>query len=343
MKYILNKTPLRTTNNYKINDIEVELDLDKNVDLNDLIINSNEIDKLEITREIKNDFNSKIGLTYDKYYSLNIKVKENTVIDNPITINKEILNEINIDEINIKVEKNSKVDFIIKYTSNNNCINNVKQVLNVSKDSMVNITLLNLIDNNSKSFIAIENNIDDNSDVIYNYIDLNGNLRVSNYYSKLNGKNSINNFNNIYIGLDNDRIDMNYYIENNNEKTNSNMNVQGVLNNNSYKTFKGTINLVSGCKKSIGSEIENCILLSDTTISRSLPMLLCTEEDVEGSHGVSTGKIDNEKLFYLMSRGISEKEAIKLIINANFNNIISSISDDNIKEEIKNIINKKLD
>ena len=340
MKYILNKTPLRTTNNYKINDIEVDLDLNNDITTNELKINSSDV---KVNQVIKNNFTSKIGLDYDKYNSLSITVDENTIIDNPIIISKDILGDINVDEINIDVKSNSKVNFIIKYTSSIKCFNNVKQILNVADNSIVNISFINLVSDESKNFVAIEDYINEDSNVTYNFIDLNGNLRLSNYYCKLNGRNAINNFNNIYIGLNEERIDLNYYIENINEKTISNMNVQGILNDNSYKTFKGTINFIKGAKKSVGKELENCILLSDTCISRSLPMLLCSEEDVEGAHGVSTGKIDKDKQFYLMSRGLSEKEAIKLIVNANFNNIINQINDINIQKEILDIINKKLD
>ena len=63
-------------------------------------------------------------------------------------------------------------------------------------------------------------------------------------------------------------------------------------------------------------------------------MLLCHEEDVEGAHGVSSGKVDEEKVFYLMTRGITRKDAEKLIIKANFNKIIELIKDEDIKEYI---------
>ena len=81
-------------------------------------------------------------------------------------------------------------------------------------------------------------------------------------------------------------------------------------------------------------ESENCLLLSDTAISRSLPMMLCHEEDVEGSHGVSTGKVSKDKLFYLMTKGLSKKEAERLIVKANFNSVIQSIKEEKIQEEI---------
>ena len=135
---------------------------------------------------------------------------------------------------------------------------------------------------------------------------------------------------------------MNYYIGLNNKSTKGYINTYGSLSGNSYKTFKGTIDFLEGSSKSFGEENENCILLSDTATSKSLPMLLCHEEDVEGAHGVSTGKIDEEKLFYLMSRGIEEKEAKKLIINANYNIVIDKILDEDIKDLVKKEINKRI-
>lgn len=50
------------------------------------------------------------------------------------------------------------------------------------------------------------------------------------------------------------------------------------------------------------------MLLSDKAKSKALPMLLCTEEDVEGSHSTATGKVDESELFYLMTRGFSKKK-----------------------------------
>ena len=199
-----------------------------------------------------------------------------------------------------------------------------------------------MVNKSSKSFIEITSEINDNSFVTYNFIDLGGNLRISNYRSNLIGKNSINSFNNIYIGKNNDRIDLNYVIENNNIKTNSNINIQGVLDDNSYKSCKATVDFKEGASKSIGRENEKCILLSDSCKSSSLPMLLCHEEDVEGEHSVSTGKIDEDKLFYLMSKGINEKNAKKMIINSNFNDIIENINNNEIKELIKSEIDINL-
>ena len=158
----------------------------------------------------------------------------------------------------------------------------------------------------------------------------------------LNGESAENYFNVLYLGSKEDKIDMNYYLGNNNKNTIGNINVVGSLSGNSYKSFKGTIDFYEGSSKSIGEENENCILLSDSASSRSLPMLLCHEEDVVGAHGVSTGKIDEEKLFYLMSRGIEEKDAKRLIINANYNTVIDNIPDENTKDLLRRVINERI-
>ena len=120
------------------------------------------------------------------------------------------------------------------------------------------------------------------------------------------------------------------------------MKVEGVLDNYAHKVFRGTIDFLSGAANSIGEENENCILLSDNAISRSLPQMLCNEESVIGSHGVSSGKVDADKLFYLMAHGYSKKEAEKLIVLANFSSIVNNIQNDNIKETILQLIEEKI-
>lgn len=71
-------------------------------------------------------------------------------------------------------------------------------------------------------------------------------------------------------------------------------------------------------------------------------MLLCSEEDVEGNHSSSAGKISQSELFYLMSRGFSDIEAKKLLLKAKFSNVIDCIKDEELKEEILKKIDDKI-
>ena len=203
---------------------------------------------------------------------------------------------------------------------------------------MSNITVLNLLSKDSLSFISFENNIDEDSNIDINFIDLGGKVKVSNYYSNLESR-STNTFNNIYIGKEKDIIDMNYYMLNKGEKTNSSIEIAGALFDECNKSFKGFIDFIEESKNSIGYENENCILFSDKAISKSLPVLLCHEEDVSGTHSVSTGKVDEDKLFYLKSRGIDDKTAKELIMLGDFNKALTKVKN---KDEIIEIIKKSL-
>ena len=133
---------------------------------------------------------------------------------------------------------------------------------------------------------------------------------------------------------------INYNIEEYGKKTKCNINVQGALSGDSHKNFKGVIDFKEGSKESKGFENENCTLLSKTAKSKSLPVLLCHEEDVEGQHGVASGKIDESKLFYIMTKGISYDDAKRLIVKANFNEIIKDINNEELQNDINQVIDE---
>ena len=136
---------------------------------------------------------------------------------------------------------------------------------------------------------------------------------------------------------------MNYIGELRGEKSEIEIEVQGALKDKAKKHFKGTIDFKKGSKKAKGNENEFCMLLSDTARSLALPMLLCSEEDVEGNHSSSAGKIGEKELFYIMSRGFELKEAMKLMVRARFNKILKNIKDENLKQEILEEIDSRLD
>ena len=83
-------------------------------------------------------------------------------------------------------------------------------------------------------------------------------------------------------------------------------------------------------------------MLSPTVTCDSIPVLFCGEDDVEGEHAASAGQISEDKLMYIMSRGLSEKEAKRLIVAASFEPIINKISVESIKKSINNHLLKRL-
>lgn len=346
----LNETPIRTSKNYGMNNITIkDFELPKNIkDFNSISI-TGDVSDFEISDNI-NKYLLIYGISREleeanyKYGNYNKKIQ----IDGKGNLNLNFsLNEDDVnllDNIEIDANENAEATIVIKYKSNDDLkyFHNGILRVNSRKNSKTNIVILNMLNNQSYNFLSIENVLEEDSTLNYTIVDFGGKTSVTNWYSNLNGKKSKANIDTIYLGIEKQVFDLNYISELYGEYTETNIEVQGALKDDSQKNFKGTIDFKKGSKKAKGNENEFCTLLSDKAKSKALPILLCKEEDVEGNHSTACGKIENEQLFYIMSRGISYNDAMKLLVKAKFNNIIENIEDDELKQYIINKIDTRL-
>ncbi len=343
----LNETPVRTSRNFQINNIKLEdIEIPENVqNFQNVKINSKNSKITEETSNLKLEFGTGNILEKNIIENANNKIKIDADNKSEIQINYKFddnnLNLIN----NIEIMAQGQTKILIKYESDTNkkCFHNGAIRLNAKPNSKVDICIINMMNNSSNNFESIENKIEEKSEVKYTVIDIGAQNSVSNYYSNIIGKEAKNDLKTIYLGIQEQKKDINYIAHLKGEKSEIDIDVQGALNDKAKKNFKGTIDFKKGCKKAKGNENEYCMLLSDDARSIALPMLLCTEDDVEGNHSTASGKAEKEALFYIMSRGISYKEAIKLIVRANFNKIIERINDDKLQEIILQEIDRRLD
>ena len=359
----LNETPVRTARNFRINNMKLEnievpevitsfenvtiigdtskINIEQNADNTntDLVYGLSE----ELTNQAKHGANQKIKLTINSNQNEKSKAEEKTEAEIDFKFDDE--NAALIDNIEITANENTKSTVIIKYISNqeNESYHNGIIKSKAEKNAELNIVLVNLMNIKSNNFLAIENDFEENAKINYTIVDFGGNHSITNYYSNLQGDNCDNQLNTIYLGKENQVFDLNYIGELRGKKSNIDIEVQGALKDTSKKHFKGTIDFKKGCKKATGNENEACMLLSDTAKSIALPMLLCSEEEVEGNHSSSAGKIGEKELFYIMSRGFELKEAMKLMVRARFNQILEKIENEELREEILQEIDKRLD
>ena len=158
----------------------------------------------------------------------------------------------------------------------------------------------------------------------------------------LNGDDSIADIWGFYFGDGARKVDLNYIIRQRGKRTDANMQVRGALLGGSEKIFRGTLDFLEGAKGSVGRENEEVILLSDKVRNRSVPIMLSHEDDVDGHHAVSIGKMDEAKLFYLMSRGLDKADAQRLVVEAAFNPVIDRIPDEALRGEIDAYLKERL-
>ena len=114
-------------------------------------------------------------------------------------------------------------------------------------------------------------------------------------------------------------------------RTESGIHVSGVMSGRSGKIFRGTIDLRRGCKGAAGNETEEVLLLDPEVRNRSLPVILCAEEEVTGNHGASIGRLDEGLLYYLTSRGLETEAARKMMAAARLQAVIRKIPDEKIR------------
>lgn len=174
------------------------------------------------------------------------------------------------------------------------------------------------------------------------HADMGAKVIGSDYASFLEGNNSQAAVQGLYIGHREDKLDLSYKAYHEGEHSQSDMETRGVLKDKAKKVYRGTLDFKKGARLSKGREKESVILLNDTVTSHAIPALLCGEDDVEGEHAVSAGQINQEQLFYLMSRGLTHKEAKRVIVEANFEPVINTIQHDGIKAKIKEQVHQKL-
>jgi len=133
------------------------------------------------------------------------------------------------------------------------------------------------------------------------------------------------------------RLDMNYVANHDGQNSESDIHVSGVMADTSYKLFRGTIDFHKGCAGAKGAELEEVLLMDDTIVNKTVPLILCDEEDVEGSHGATIGQLDENLIFYMESRGIKEDEIYALMAQAKIDAVAGLIEDESTKERISRL------
>lgn len=345
-KLKLNETPVRTSRNFLINNIKLEnvvipekLEMFQNVMVTGTESFNKDINKQHLNYGLSEELEENVFYKANSQIAINVKENDNI----KVTYDFDDDNLQLVNQIDICATGNANIIIEYKSSTNKECFHNGVIKVFAKENAKLNIAVINLLNSNSEHFEAMENILEDNSDLNYTIIDIGGKNSIQNYYSNIIGKSAKNDLKTIYLGSENQIKDINYIAELRGQKSFVDIDVQGALKENAKKNFKGTIDFKKGCKQAKGNENEFCMLLSEKAKSLALPMLLCTEDDVEGNHSTASGKVDKEQLFYIMTRGLSYKEAVKLIVRANFNKTIERILDEEVKQNIIKEIDERLD
>ncbi len=338
-----NKITLPTWRWLKINKTEVEFDID------DISYSLVENSKKEISKENK-DIIDKYLSGFDENFDINSRFNHSNIIadQNELTTLKYELNKENpilIDKQIIIAEENKEVSVVYDYYDDGNSDYKRYTDLRIlaKNNADVRVYIIQRHGKNTKSIHSLTSISLDNANIEVVEIEVGDGDTYFTYRSHLVGSEAKSDINSIYFGVGNEKLDLFYNIDHIGKKTNSNVIVKGALANNAKKVFKASLDFKEGSAGSSGNEEEYVTLMSDTAKSVAVPLLLCHEHDVVGNHASSAGKLDKDVLFYIMSRGISRKEAEKMIIESNLLPIVDLLPIEEYKSLIRDVIERKID
>ena len=275
-----------------------------------------------------------------------IVIKENYSLKKPLiiyhTTNKKIKSKsINL-RLDFELEQNSSLRLIDFFTDNTdkNFVN-ILYNFNLKKDSILkNYKIDRFKNNNLKySFNNIEQETNSISETFIlsagsNYLKNEVNCNLKGEYSSafVNGVFSLNENQQHEI-----RTTINHLVEN----TKSYQLIKSVLGKQSKAAYQGKIFVNSKAQKTDGYQLSKAILLDETSEFNAKPELEIYADDVKCSHGSASGSLNENSIFYLMSRGLDYQQSKKLLINGFLLDVVEKITDTEIKNLIKNIIGLK--
>ena len=125
-----------------------------------------------------------------------------------------------------------------------------------------------------------------------------------------------------YLARDTDVLDLNHVVRQKGERTRADIFESGALDGAAKKALRATIDLVHGAKGAEGAELESVLVLSDDVTNKTMPVILCDEDDVAGNHGATIGSPATDQIDYLRARGLTRDEAEALFVRAIFDDAL---------------------
>ena len=208
----------------------------------------------------------------------------------------------------------------------------LRVLVNAQQNSDVRIYMVQMLGSKTVSLADVGIQEADNARVEFVRAELGGSRSYTGVLADLSGDGSYFEADTSYNAVRGRIVDMDYTARHEGRNTQSLMNAAGVIGNSSEKIFRGTIDFLRGCAGAKGDEKEDVLLLGDDLVNKTVPLILCKEEDVEGNHGASIGELADDVLFYMGTRGISREQAEKLVAKAKLLAVISKIPSDEVRK-----------
>ena len=145
-----------------------------------------------------------------------------------------------------------------------------------------------------------------------------------------------------YLAQKKQKLDMNLVVNHFGQKTSCEIKADGALKDSAEKIFRGTIDFRNGSSDSTGDELETVLMLGENAVNKTVPVILCAEENVQGNHGATIGELDEATLFYLESRGICRENAENMMARAAVERVAKLADNEELTAAVENELREAL-
>ncbi|MBX6395560.1 MAG: Fe-S cluster assembly protein SufD [Alicyclobacillaceae bacterium] len=165
---------------------------------------------------------------------------------------------------------------------------------------------------------------------------------VAEYGTKLSGQGSRSSAKVIGLGIGRQHLDLTVKMVHEGRFTESEIQARGVVLDRSNMVYRAVTAIEKGAVGTDGHQAESLLILSPSARADAIPMLLIDENDVRADHAASVGKINPEQLYYLMSRGIAEEDARKMIVRGFLDPVMGQIPLPGVRQAMENLVERKM-
>ncbi|MBS3151384.1 Fe-S cluster assembly protein SufD [Candidatus Woesearchaeota archaeon] len=272
-----------------------------------------------------------------------IRIPENVETKNPIELYLDFNGKVRMDHVLVIAEKNSKA-VIVDYSSSKDSKGFRNQIVEIIAKENAKVEYRSVQDfaQDVYAFSKKRAQVEKDGSIQWTDCCIGGKFTQSLTKTFLKGDNAESQSLGIVFGDNKQCFDINNETIHVASRTKCNMLTKFVLNDNAKAIYRGLIRVNPKAVKCEGYQKNDTILLSEYAEADAVPNLEIENNDVKCTHGATISQVDNDKLFYMMSRGIDEISAKKQIVEGFFDPILVKIEDNDLRDKIKNNISKRL-
>lgn len=305
---------------------------------------------------LENYLNRQAGLSNDPFVALNTAFAKDgffMYVPKGVTIEKpvQVINLLSSDDNLMATQRNliiaesdSRVKILVcdyTLTTPSVLFNTVSEIF-VGDGAVVDVYTIQNHHNQSTSINSAFFKLQHNSTLVTGAISLHGGLIRNNLKVTFNGDHSEAGIYGISFTDKKQHVDNFTLIEHASPNCMSNQIYKNVLDDESTGAFSGRIHVARDAQQTNAFQRNNNVLLSDKAKMQTKPQLIIDADDVKCSHGATVGQINEEALFFLRARGIGEKDARMMLMNAFAHEVILKITIEPLRNQIDELIEKRL-